>query len=120
LTVSGIQLDTRIDPTLPPVQVVPEYFTKTMTDLLTQAGTHMQVGETMLLTTEIQEDPNHRAYVVVTLHNSSPRLEPIRQLSEDPHLKAIADTIKYNGGRLWLETDYQGRWRISFLLPVAG
>jgi signal transduction histidine kinase len=119
LTLAGVNLDSRLDQSLPPVNIVPEYFTKITTDLLIRAGAHMQVGETMLLTTEIQEENDQPAYLVVTLHNQSPRLEPTRQLDEDPHLKSIADAVKYQGGRLWLETDYQGRWRICFLLPVA-
>jgi hypothetical protein len=78
----------------------------------------MQVGETMILDTELQHDHNQPDYLVVMLHNQAPRLEPTRQLEADPKLKTIAETVKYQGGRLWLETDYQGRWRISLLLPV--
>ncbi len=119
LTLAGVQLVVDIDATLPPVQISPEFFTRVMTDLLIKAGAHIQTGEKMVLTTDIQSGENQPSYLVVGIGNQTSRPGIKQHLKDDPDLKTIAKAVQYQGGRIWIEISYQGQWTISFLLPVA-
>ena len=119
LTLAGVQLAAEIEQSLLPIRIAPEFFARIMTDLLIKAGAHIKTGETMRLTTAIQTEDDLPAYLVVTLNNQTPHPELQPHLKDDPDLKTIAKAVQYQGCRIWIETDYQGRWKISFLIPAA-
>lgn len=119
LTLAGVQLAVEIGQDLVPVQIVPEFFTRIMTDLLIKAGVHIKTGETLRLTTAVQREDDLPAYLVVTLSNQTPHPEIQPHLKDDLDLKTIAKAVQYQGSRIWIETDYQGQWKVSFLIPAA-
>jgi GAF domain-containing protein len=119
LTLAGVQLAVEIGQDLVPVQIAPEFFTRIMTDLLIKAGVHIKTGETLRLTTAVQREDDLPAYLVVTLSNQTPHPEIQPHLKDDPDLKTIAKAVQYQGSRIWIETDYQGQWKVSFLIPAA-
>ena len=90
-----------------------------MTDLLIKAGAHVSEGQEMHLAAHIQENDNQPAYFVVNIVSPNPRIEIKQKIKEDPNLQAISQAVHYQGGRIWIDIDYQGQWSISFLLPIA-
>lgn len=119
LTLAGVLLAVEIGQDLVPVQIAPEFFTRIMTDLLIKAGLHIKTGETLRLTTAVQREDDFPAYLVVTLSNQTPHPEIQPHLKDDPDLKTIAKAVQYQGSRIWIETDYQGQWKVSFVIPAA-
>jgi len=119
LTLAGISLQIKVDKVWPPVQILPQFFTRIMTDLLIKAGAHIQPGGTLTLTTSIQKSEAQPDYLVIGLANDSINSQDERGVKDDPDLKMIAKAVEYQQGRVWVEIDYQGKWMISFLLPLV-
>ena len=118
LASAGINLSADIPQTLPSVQIPAEYLTKILTDLLLRAGAHAHSQDTIQLTVATQEEEDRPAYVVISLHNDRPNSAAKSGFERDTDLQTIAKAVEYQGGRIWTDVDYNGRWTISFLLPV--
>ncbi|MFQ5576452.1 MAG: GAF domain-containing protein, partial [Anaerolineae bacterium] len=72
LVAARVSLNAALPPSLPPVQIVAEHFTKIMSDLLLKAGTHARPKETINLTTSVQEENEQPAYLVIAINNPTP------------------------------------------------
>jgi signal transduction histidine kinase len=119
LTLAGVELDLDLETTLPPVHVAPEFFTRVMTDLLLKAGAHTPSGGTLSLSAKVQTGETGPDYLVVGISGLAAKSQEAQPVKDDIDLRSIAKAVQYQGGRLWVDADYQGTWQISFLLPVA-
>lgn len=119
LGAEGRNLAASIPANLPPVPVATDYFSRIITDLLLRAAAHMQKQETLEMTTLVTEEAERPAYLVISLKSQVPNSNIKEVLDQDAELKTIAKAVEYQGGRVWTDIDYNGRWIISFLLPTA-
>ncbi len=118
LASAGITLQADIPATLPSVQIPAEYLSKILTDLFLRAGAHAHAQDTIQLTVATQEEDDQPAYVVISLRNEHPNARAREDFERDADLHTIAKAVEYQGGRIWTDVDYNGRWTISFLLPA--
>ena len=119
LTLAGIELEIDLGQTLPAVRMAPEFFTRVMADLLLKASTYMPSGGTLSVSAQAQESETGPHYVVVKIGSQAIQSQDGQPIKDDADLQTIAKAVQYQGGRLWIDADYQGSWQISFLLPVA-
>lgn len=115
----GRSLAASIPAKLPSVSVATDYFSRIITDLLLRVATHMQKQETLELTTLVTEEEDRPAYLVISMKSQVPNSNIKEVLDQDIELKTIAKAVEYQGGRMWTDVDYNGRWVISFLLPTT-
>jgi len=118
LSETGVQLNASVPQHLPAVQILPEQVTKIVCDLLSRAGVHAQQGETIELATVVREESDQPAYLEVVINDKTPHPNDVEALENDADLKTIAKAVAYQGGRVWTDVDYAGRWMISLLLPT--
>jgi len=118
LALNNVTLAATIPSSLPAIRIPPQYFAKILTDLLLQAGMHTQPREVIEVSVSTEQNINQPTYVVVAVSNRSPHTNGENQLEEDIDLKTIARAVEYQGGRMWTDIDYKGRWIISFLVPT--
>lgn len=116
---AGIMLVATIPPSLPAIRAGSDYFTKIIIDLLLRAGTHINLKEIIELTTSVKEENGHPAYLIIAVKNQNSNPKAKESLDNDSDLRTIAKAVEYQGGRVWTDIDYQGRWVISFLIPTA-
>ena len=115
---TGIHLKPKVSPLLPAIQIIPEQVTKIVYDLLSRASAHAKTDDTINLTTVVREENNQPAYLEVVINNQTPHPNDIQAMENDVDLHAIAKAVEYQGGRVWTDVDYAGRWVISLLLPT--
>ncbi|HEY86344.1 MAG TPA: GAF domain-containing protein [Chloroflexi bacterium] len=115
---TGVQLETNMLSLLPAVQIAPEQVTKIVCDLLSRASIHAKTDDTIKLTTIVREENDQPAYLEVVINNQTPHPNDIEAIENDADLHAIAKAVAYQGGRVWTDIDYAGRWGISLLLPT--
>ncbi len=115
---TGIQLDANVLSLLPAIQIAPEQVTKIICDLLSRASAHAKTGDIIKLTTIVREENDQPAYLEIVINNQTPHPNDIEAIENDADLHAIAKAVAYQGGRVWTDVDYAGRWGISLLLPT--